>query len=92
MKRSIKGWAARCDVAIKGNVGHVRGLCLHHWHGRSETRGYEKRWDILSFHKFDPATDLVIDSSNGLYRFAGNKPKMEDDIRMSLSSRNEDEI
>jgi hypothetical protein len=26
----------------------------------------------------------------GLYRWAGNKPRLEDDIRLSLAGRNED--
>jgi hypothetical protein len=91
IKRSIQAWAARCDAFVKTNVGYVRGVCLHHWHGRSEARGYEKRWDIMSFHRFDQDTDLAIDD-NGLYKWAGNKPRLEDDIRLSLGSRNEDEI
>lgn len=89
MTASMKTWAARCDQHIKTNVGHVPGTILHHWHGKSESRGYEKRWSILSFHQFDPTTDLVQDSQ-GLYRWAGNKPRLEDDIRLSLSARDED--
>lgn len=89
MAASMKRWAARCDAAIKANVGYVRGTLLHHWHGQSEARGYEKRWSILAFHQFDEHTDLTADL-NGLYRWAGNKPRLEDDIRMSLCARNED--
>jgi hypothetical protein len=91
MIASIKTWAAKCDRYVRGNLGFVRGSCLHHWHGRSEARGYEKRWSILSFHQFDPAEDLTVDSQ-GLYKWAGNKSRLEDDIRLSLSLRNEDEI
>lgn len=91
MARSMKRWAARCDEHVRTKIGYVRGAILHHWHGKSEKRGYEKRWSILSFHQFDPDEDLVLDSQ-GLYRWAGNKPRLEDDIRLSLSSRNEDEI
>jgi hypothetical protein len=89
MRRTMSEWAARCDKHIKGNIGHVRGVILHHWHGRSESRGYEKRWSIASFHQFDPQTDLAVDD-NGLYKWAGNKPRLEDDIRLSLGSRDED--
>lgn len=88
---SMKAWAGKCDQFVRGNIGFVRGSCMHHWHGRSEARGYEKRWSILSFHKFDPSTDLAVDGQ-GLYKWAGNKPRLEDDIRLSLSLRNEDEI
>lgn len=89
MVRSMKAWAAGCDRFVKANVGYVRGACLHHWHGRSEARGYEKRWSILSFHRFDPHEDLAVDSQ-GLYKWVGNKPRLEDDIRLSLARRNED--
>jgi hypothetical protein len=91
MSASINKWAALCDQHIRAKVGFSRGTVLHHWHGKSEDRGYEKRWSILSFHQFDPDTDLTVDSQ-GLYKWAGNKPRLEDDIRLSLSLRNEDEI
>ena len=91
MAWSMKTWAARCDSFVRGRVGYTRGALMHHWHGKSENRGYEKRWSILAFHQFDPLVDLVLDATNGLYRWAGNKPRLEDDIRLSLGSRNEDE-
>jgi hypothetical protein len=91
MQASIQRWAARCDRHIEAKVGYTRGALLHHWHGKSEDRGYEKRWSISSFHDFDPLTDLVVDSQ-GLYRWAGNKPRLEDDVRLSLTSRNEDRM
>lgn len=88
---SIKTWSEKSGKIVRGKVGYTRGLLLHHWHGHSEQRGYEKRWDIMSFHQFDPMSDLRKDES-GLWRWAGNKPQLEDDIRLSLGSRNEDEI
>lgn len=91
MRRSMEQWARRCDRSIRTNIGYTRGTVLHHWHGASESRGYEKRWSILSFHQFDPVEDLLLDA-NGLYRWTGNKPRLEDDIRLSLTSRNEDQL
>lgn len=91
MITSMKRWAARCDSVVRANVGFAPGAVLHHWHGKSEKRGYEKRWSIQAFHDFDPTTDLQPDSQ-GLYRWAGNKPRLEDDIRLSLCARNEDEL
>ena len=90
MIASMKRWAAKCDKFVKTNVGFTRGAILHHWHGASEARGYDKRWQILSFHQFDPLEDLTV-AANGLYTWAGNKPQMEDDTRLSLGARNEDE-
>jgi hypothetical protein len=88
--RDMQAWAARCDRHIDGRIGFTRGALLHHWHGPAEKRGYAKRWAILTFHEFDAATDLELDAS-GLYRLAGNKPQLRDDLRRSLSERNEDE-
>lgn len=89
---SIRSWAETAARVVRGKIGFTRGLVLHHWHGPSEKRGYEKRWDIMSFHQYDPLADVAIDRQSGLYKWAGNKPRLEDDIRYSLSSRNEDEV
>jgi hypothetical protein len=91
MRAGFDAWQKRADATVRGQVGFSRGAVLHHWHGHSEARGYEKRAGILAFHQFDPATDLVKDHQ-GLYRWSGNKPRLEDDIRLSLGSRNEDAI
>lgn len=91
MKNSMRGWQEKCERHVRGAIGFVPGCVLHHWHGASEQRGYEKRWDILSFHKFDPLVDLRTEP-NGMLRWAGTKPRLEDDIRLSLSARNEDQV
>lgn len=88
----MAAWQAKATERIRGAIGFAPGCILHHWHGKSEKRGYEKRWDILSYHQFDPQTDVVTDPENGMLRWAGNKPRLEDDIRLSLGSRNEDEL
>lgn len=90
MIASMKRWAARCDKYIKTNIGFTRGALLHSWHGKSDNRGYDKRWSILSFHQFEPAEDIKT-GANGLFQWAGNKPQLEDDTRLSLGARNEDE-
>lgn len=89
MVTDMQKWAENAGKVVRGKIGWVDGAVSHHWHGKSEERGYEKRWSILSFHKFDPSVDLKVEKS-GLYRWAGNKPELEDDIRLSLGSRNED--
>ena len=91
MIASMKSWTETAQKIIRGRFGYVNGSVLHHYHGRSEERGYEKRWEILSFHQFDPKTDLTL-AENGMFDWTGNKPALEDDIRLSLSSRNEDAI
>lgn len=91
MEDMMAEWQQRTDRHIRSSLGYAPGCLLHHWHGPSEKRGYEKRWSILSYHQFDPVIDLVEDDG-GLYKWAGNKPQLEDDIRLSLSSRNEDQL
>lgn len=92
MNRSMTEFQEQANRHVRGRIGYTHGVLLHHWHGYSEERGYEKRWSILAFHKFDPYVDIVEDESNGLLKWAGNKPRLEDDIRYSLSLRNEDAI
>lgn len=88
---ALQLWADRADEHVKRNIGYVDGICYHYWHGRSEQRGYEKRWDITNYHQFDPSKDIVM-QPNGLYAWAGNKPKLAYDLRRSMSERNEDAI
>jgi hypothetical protein len=90
MRRYMLAWAKKSDGVVQGHVGFIHGAVAHHWHGSPSQRGYEKRWSIASFHQFDPAVDLVDDPHNGMLRWAGNKPQLEQDIKMSLSHRNED--
>ena len=86
----IKQWGIRAE-AFHGNVGFVPGTVTHHWHGKSDQRGYKPRMDILRKWKFDPATDLRIDAQ-GLYEFTGTKPGMEGELKRTMVGRNEDSI
>lgn len=88
-KDAISAWKTRCDEVIKKNIGYINGICFHYWHGRSQVRGYKKRYSLIQFHKFDPYVDLVRDD-NGLYKWTGNKPDFVNDLRLSLMERNED--
>lgn len=90
-ERALRRWQEKCDKYVKGNIGYIDGICMHYWHGRSEQRGYDKRWDITCFHQFDPHEDIYL-APNGLYKFTGNKKEMESDLRLSTNSRNEDSI
>jgi hypothetical protein len=90
MRKSMAAWQAKCDAVVQGHVGFIHGALAHHFHGQSGDRGYEKRWQVLSFHQFDPAVDVVTDPVNGMLKWAGNKPQLEQDVKFSLSHRNED--
>lgn len=88
---ALQNWQRLSDEHVKQNIGCSNGICLHYWHGKSEQRGYEKRWDIMNFHQFDPAKDIIMED-NGLFKWAGNKPQLQYDLRKSMSERNEDAI
>lgn len=74
---------------IKANVGYMEGLAIHKWHGPKAKRGYSTRWKILEDNNFDPIVDLIT-SHQGVYNWTGNKPKLRDEVRKYLRSRNED--
>jgi hypothetical protein len=87
--RMIQEWKARADKHIQGNVGYVPGLLLHNWHGRKAQRQYTSRWDIVKDNNYDPDKDLKRDWQ-GLWQLTDRNPKLRDDIRNYMRSRNED--
>lgn len=90
-KKALLIWQKKCDKHVCKNIGYAPGLVLHYWHGKYKIRGYDKRWDIACFHKYDPYEDIEI-APNGLYRWTGNKPELAHDLRLSSRNRNEDSI
>lgn len=81
----------RNAVRIQANVGFVEGHVIHKWHGPKGKRGYSTRWKILEDNKFDPYVDLLT-THQGTYDWAGNKPKLRDEVRHYLRSRDEDSV
>lgn len=88
--RMLDNWQALCDKYVKCNVGVINGTCNHYWHGNYDNRGYNQRWAIICHHEFDPYQDIYR-ALNGLYQFSGNKPDFEQDLRLSMIARNDDE-
>ena len=70
-------------------MGHIDNPAIHFFHGSKYNRAYGDRWGILLKHQFDPTTDLVRDWQ-GLYRWAGNKPGLRDDVMHYFINREED--
>jgi hypothetical protein len=87
----LRRWAERAHAVVQGNVGHVPGTALHHWHGKTKDRGYDRRWDIMVEHGFDPSVDLITDTQ-GMLRWSGRNPELAIAIKRSLAGRNEDSI
>ena len=90
-KDRLRAWALRAEEVVGHNVGYVAGTVLHHWHGKTRERGYDRRWKLMVQHQFDPARDLVTDTQ-GMLRWSGRNPALATAIRQSLSGRNEDSI
>lgn len=90
-KRRIQVFHHRCEMHLKGNISHVPGLLLHHWHGRKRDRKYVSRWQVPLDHKFDPDLDLAY-RPDGLLQYSGRNPRLMLDVRRHSRSKNEDSI
>lgn len=90
-KRYWQRWQERARKVVDGDLGYVEGTLLHNWHGSKKSRQYVERWQTLVKHAFDPETDILRDMQ-GLWQFAGNKPRLRDDIRRYFQQRNEDSV
>lgn len=83
-----------CARWIKRDVGYVRGLVYHWYHGKTVNRGYNTREAILIHNLYDPNTDLKRDR-HGVYQMETWEPrqiKMYDQVRGYFRARHEDDI
>lgn len=87
---SILRWQERAFAATRGNIGYIDCFATHGFHGSYATRGYGTRPGILIKHAFDPMQDIRRDWQ-GVYSWAGNKPRFESDVRRYFTSRAEDD-
>lgn len=89
----MREWEARADRHIRRNVGVVKGLALHHWHGSKKHRLYKTRDQILVDCKYDPTLDLKRDSQ-GVYQLSDQHTprsiQLRDELRKYFRQRNED--
>jgi hypothetical protein len=90
-------WAHKqklCNRHIKRDVGYVKGLVNHDWHGKTINRGYNTRERILIEGQYDPRYDIKRDGQ-GVYQMETEEPRqiqMYDRIRAYFRARSEDEI
>lgn len=83
-----------CDRWIKRDVGFVRGMVYHDWHGKISNRGYNTRENILIEGQYDPRYDIKRDHQ-GLIQMETHDLRqimMYDRIRSYFRFRSEDEI
>lgn len=57
-------------------VNYIEGHLIHLWHGNWADREYEKRWEILSNHNYDPNQDII--KENGIIKLINKN--LENDI------------
>ncbi len=88
-RRNVKLWENRALVHVNQKIGYVHGTIEHHWHGNKQRRAYILRWNMFITHKFDPDTDLKLNTYRVL-EFAGNKPSLERIFDRYLRDRCED--
>lgn len=88
-RQAIIDWQDRVQW-LNGDIGMMRGLLIHYWHGALKNRGYETRWNLIVKHKFDPHKDLRK-NKDGVY-FIPHKEQLVGDIKKYFESRKEDEI
>lgn len=89
-----KNKQALCEKWIKRDVGFVKGLYTHFFHGKIVNRGYNTRENILIDGQFSPQTDLKRDHQ-GLWQLEthdSRQMRMRDRIRQYFRARNEDSI
>lgn len=93
----VNYWRQRqelCQRWIKRDVGYVKGLAMHYFHGKTKDRGYNTRENILIEEQFSPLTDLKRDHQ-GLYQLETWDPRqmrIRDRARQYFRYRNEDSI
>jgi hypothetical protein len=93
----ILQWQDRAMRYVKKDVGFVKMTVYHWFHGVKEgSRFYGTRGQILIRHKFNPHTDLKLDSQ-GLYQLeTETDPErqiaLRDDLRTYVHARNEDSV
>lgn len=88
-RAAIGEWGHAAREALAESVGSVPAITFHLWHGCLANRRYSTREQILIRNHYDPGVDIVRDAQ-GLLGFAGNKPKLEADIRAYFGERDED--
>lgn len=82
-------WAKSFHADVSGRIRSTAGTVLHLWHGDTKDRAYGARHEELIRLNFDPSADLRLDG-NGLWEWAGDKPRLRRWMHDYFESRKED--
>lgn len=84
-------WADLAGIALAGRqVGYVPGRLTHLYHGSLDRRLYRERTEILTRHRFDPVTDVRL-NSDGIWEWAADKPELHHEVAEYFIARREDD-
>lgn len=89
-KDTVYKWERDAEP-LRKNVGVVKGMALHYFHGPKKYRKYATRDQILINAGYDPRLDLKRDWQ-GLYQLTDRSIELRDGIRRYFAERNEDAI
>jgi hypothetical protein len=89
--KMLLDWQENAVKKIKRNVGVMKGVMFHSWHGKMKDRAYDTRWKILIKHQYNPRTDIYRNTS-GVIHLNDEKWQLRDDARHYFGQRNEDSI
>lgn len=89
-RESILIYQERAEKYVRRNVGLMKGLALHYFHGRKIKRGYGVRDEILIRNAFDPSVDLQVDGY-GVWQLTDRSPQLKNEIREYFRSRCEED-
>jgi hypothetical protein len=83
-------WAGPLGDEVDGSIGSIEGTVRHLWHGGFANRSYRNRYAALKPFDFDPHTDIAL-TSDGVWRWASEKPELHRHMRDYFANRREDE-
>ncbi len=90
-KRKCHIWEERCKKYLQKDIGFLKQIILHGWHGNKADRKYPERWQILVRNGFDPDLDLKRDAQ-GLYQLTERNWRLRVEFEAYFKVRNEDSI
>lgn len=88
-KEAVLAYQSRAQAALDGDMGYVRGLIHHSFHGAKKNRRYKTRWECLVDSKYDPTAD-VYKNLQGVLEVESGKHQLRDSLRRYFKQRQED--
>jgi len=85
-RESVLIYQDRAERYIRGDVGLLKGLALHYFHGAKSKRGYGTRDEILVRNQFRPDLDLKVDWQ-GVFQLTDRSAQLKNEIRQYFRSR-----